>query len=79
MRNGINFLTTTAFSIPFHEDQILYFILGPNQTHLIEVSGKIPTYPSPKPTLTLNSHLGKMLASGRGKWAASHEPNKLIF
>ena len=66
MRNGINFLTTTAFSIPFHEDQILYFILGPNQTHLIEVSGKIPTYPFPKPTLTLNSHLGENVGFGEG-------------
>ena len=43
MRNGINFLTTTAFSIPIHEDQILYFILGSNQTKLVEVSGKLLT------------------------------------
>ena len=25
------------------------------------VSGKLPTYPSPKPKLTLTSHLGQML------------------
>ena len=25
----------------------------------LDVSGKLPTYPSPKPTLTLTSHLGQ--------------------
>ena len=55
IRNGTNFLTITAFSIPF-QDQILYFILGSNQTKLIDISGKLLTYPSPKPILTLNSH-----------------------
>ena len=61
----MNFLTTTAFSIPF-QDQILYFILGSNQTKLIEVSGKLLTYPSPKPALTLNSHLGEIVGLGEG-------------
>ena len=26
---------------------------------LLHVSGKLPTYPSPKPTLSLTSHLGQ--------------------
>ena len=30
------------------------------------VSGKLPTYPSPKPTLTLTSHLGQNVDLGEG-------------
>ena len=30
------------------------------------VSGKLPTYPSPKPTLTLTSHLGQNVGLGEG-------------
>ena len=30
------------------------------------VNGKLPTYPSPKPTLTLTSHMGKNDGSGEG-------------
>ena len=30
-------------------------------------SGKLPTYPSPKPTLTLPSHLGQNVGLGEGK------------
>ena len=30
-------------------------------------SGKLPTYPSPKPTLTLPSHLGKNVGLGEGR------------
>ena len=30
------------------------------------VSGKLPTYPSPKPTLTLTSHLGQNVGVGEG-------------
>ena len=30
------------------------------------VSVKLPTYPSPKPTLTLCSHLGLIVGSGEG-------------
>ena len=30
------------------------------------VSGKLPTYPSPKPTLTLTSHLGQNVVLGEG-------------
>ena len=30
------------------------------------ISGKLPTYPSPKPTLTLTSHLGKNVCLGEG-------------
>ena len=31
-----------------------------------DVSGKLPTYPSPKPTSTLTSHLGENVALGEG-------------
>ena len=37
------------------------------------ISGKLPTYPSPKPTLILTSHLGQNVALGRGRWAVSQE------
>ena len=30
------------------------------------VSGKLPTYPSPKPTLTLTSHFGQNVGLGEG-------------
>ena len=30
----------------------------------VYVSGKLPTYPSPKPTLTLTSHLGQNVGLG---------------
>ena len=32
----------------------------------LHVSGKLPTYPSPKPTLTLTSHLGQNVSLGEG-------------
>ena len=35
-------------------------------TGSIQVSGKLPTYPSLKPTLTLTSHLGKTVGLGEG-------------
>ena len=37
------------------------------------VSGKLPTYPFPKATLTLTSHLGKNVGLGRGRWTVSHK------
>ena len=33
---------------------------------LLYVSAKLPTYPSPKPTLTLTSHLGQNVGLGEG-------------
>ena len=30
------------------------------------VSGKLPAYPSPKPTLALTSHLGQNVGVGKG-------------
>ena len=35
--------------------------------------GKLPTYPSPKPTLTLTSHLGQNVGIGEGRWAVSQK------
>ena len=37
------------------------------------VSGKLSTYPSHKPTLTLTSHLGKSVGLRRGRWAISQK------
>ena len=33
----------------------------------LHVSRKLPTYPSPKPTITLTSHLGQNVGLGEGK------------
>ena len=33
---------------------------------ILYVSGKLPTYPYPKPTLTLTSHLGQNVNLGEG-------------
>ena len=35
-------------------------------TTALHVSGKLPTYPSLKPTLTLTSHLGQNVGLGEG-------------
>ena len=37
------------------------------------ISGKLLTSPFPKAALTLTSHLGKMLAYGRGRWVVSQK------
>ena len=37
------------------------------------VSVKLPTYSSPKPTLTLSSYLGQNVGLGRGRWAVSQK------
>ena len=37
------------------------------------VSGKLPTYPYPKPILTLTSHLGQNVGKGEGRWAKGRE------
>ena len=44
------------------------------------VSGKLPTYPSPKPTLTLRSHLGQNVGLREG-WVGSFlaKENYLFF
>ena len=40
---------------------------------LLYVSGKVPTYPPPKATLTLTSHLGQNVGLGEGRWAVSQK------
>ena len=50
--------------IAFSADVYLLFI--DTNSGLISVSGKLPTYPSPKPTLTLTSHLGQNVGFGEG-------------
>ena len=34
--------------------------------HYTYASGKLPTYPSPKPTISLTSHLGQNVGLGEG-------------
>ena len=37
------------------------------------VTGKLPTYPSPKLKLTLTSHLGQNVGLGEGRWVVSRK------
>ena len=55
---GISLLFYIIIIIVFSADVYLLFI----DTN----SGLIPTYPSPKPTLTLTSHLGQNVGFGEG-------------
>ena len=52
----------------------------PRQTQSIvgslHVSGKLPTYPSPRPTLTLTSHLGHNVALGVGYVGSQRTPRE---
>ena len=41
------------------------------------VSVKLPTYPSPKPTLTLSFTQGQVLAMERGRWAVPQKRNMI--
>ena len=40
--------------------------LAPKEMGSLNISGKLPTYPFPKPTLTLTSHLGQSVGLGEG-------------
>ena len=42
------------------------FLMLPAYTASLYVSGKLPTYPSPKLTLTLAAHLGQNVGLGEG-------------
>ena len=44
----------------------------------IKVSWKLPSYPSPNPTLTFASHLGQNVGLGWGRWAVFQKA-KLIL
>ena len=46
----------------------IYFLAPATQARSLYVSGKLPTYPSPKSSLTLTFHLGQNVGSGEG-WA----------
>ena len=61
---GISLLFYIIIIIAFSADVYLLFI--DTNSGLIWVSGKLPTYPSPKPTLTLTSHLGQNIGFGEG-------------
>ena len=45
---------------------LFYFFFNSQELRSFCVSGKLPTYPSPKPTLTLTSHLGQNAGLGEG-------------
>ena len=47
----------------------------------LSIFGKLPTYPSPKPTLTLTSHLGRNVGFREGhvgRWAWGEVPERLV-
>ena len=46
------------------------------KTESIKVSEKLPTYPSPKPTLSLSSHLGQNVGLGGGGGYVGSFPKK---
>ena len=45
---------------------LFYFFFNRQELRPFYVSGKLPTYPSPKPTLTLTSNLGQNAGLGKG-------------
>ena len=51
-----------VFWIPKAQDSGFRTTKFPRFRNLLYVSGKLPTYPSPKPTLTLTCHLGQIWA-----------------
>ena len=57
MRPVLTTTTTTLFIYCMYNTEI-----QGKKTGSIKVSGKLPTYPSPKPTLSLTSHLGQNVA-----------------
>ena len=64
-----------AFAIgnePFHG----FFIV---LIRSIQVCGKLPTYPSPKLTLTLTSHLGQNDGLGEGQVGSFPEPKLILL
>ena len=54
----------------FYKNEIRFFFKYFPWTLLgvkgLDVSGKLPSYPSPKPTLTLTSHLGQNVGLREG-------------
>ena len=52
-------------------DVTLAVISEPMFTGSLTILWKLPTYPSPKPTLTLNFYLGQNIGLGRGRWEVS--------
>ena len=45
---------------------LIYFLAAATQARSLYVSGKLPTYPSSKSSLTLTFHLGQNAGSGDG-------------
>ena len=62
----------------FGNGLLTLFSAQPCNSGSIQVSGKLPTYPSPKLTLTLASHLGQNVGLGRGWWAVSWKPKPIV-
>ena len=52
-------------------DVTLAVISEPMFTGSLSIPWKLPTYPSPKPTLTLTFYVGKNINLGRGRWGVS--------
>ena len=47
------------------------YYLGHKTSGLLSVSGQLPTYPSPNPTLTLTCYQSTVVELGRGRWAVA--------
>ena len=62
----------------FGNGLLTLFSAQPCNSGSIQVSGKLPTYPSPKLILTLASHLGQNVGLGRGWWAVSWKPKPIV-
>ena len=63
----------TTYYVVFHKGRFVWGVVKTLKTPTWEatcgslyVCGKLPTYPSPKPTLTLTSHLGQNVGLGVG-------------
>ena len=52
-------------------DVTLAVISEPMFTGSLSIPWKLPTYPSPKPTLTLTFYLGQNIGLGSGRWEVS--------
>ena len=58
---------------PWVSEDVHHTVRVPFLTDCRDVSGKLPPYPSLKPTLTVSSLLGLNVGLGRGRWTDSQK------
>ena len=61
------------FKHHMHNHTLIYSLIHIQNLWIINVSGKLPTYASPKPTLMLTSYLAQNVGLGEGRWAVSQK------